>query len=149
MTATSIRSPLFARNRIRIRVAPMEHPQQDEKHMLAKPQQTFAIARSTSFLDDDKVDFSTTAETREDIEEYDISVFRRQWESHSENQEDMWTLKRANPICDEDECEEQTPYESPSKRSRTSTLQWNEKLLLQDEPLLISASSLLYDSSSE
>ena len=60
-----------------------------------------------------------------------------------DEQEDLWTLKRANPIYDEDDDdddEEFTQYQSPTKRSKTLSLHWENKLPSNDIPALVSVS---------
>jgi hypothetical protein len=52
------------------------------------------------------------------------SVFRTEPASHE--LEDMWTLKRATPIFDEEE-EEEESLESPTKRSRTFFIPFPEE----------------------
>jgi hypothetical protein len=42
--------------------------------------------------------------------------------------DDMWTLKRASPIRDENDEEDDEIYSSPTKKSRTHTLSWTDSL---------------------
>lgn len=74
-------------------------------------------------------------EIREDTVE--ISIYRREWEvaDADADQDSMWTLKRANPICDSDD-EEDHIYESPTKRSR-KTLELHDSILKPDEPFVL------------
>jgi hypothetical protein len=133
MTASPIRPPLVTHNRRR--VAP--HPLQEKQ--MVKPQFSILMARSESLMDkNDKVDFSTTVCAFKDFELE--GIFRRQWIAETEELDDMWTLKRASPIFDEDE----QPYESPSKRSRTTQLYWKDRLS-EEEPFLLSTESLLLE----
>jgi hypothetical protein len=56
------------------------------------------------------------------------SIFRQRAEI-DEAQEDMFVLKRANPVYDSDEEDDLSSYCSPSKRQRTDqVLQWGDKV---------------------
>lgn len=44
-----------------------------------------------------------------------------------EEDNDLWTLKRASPLADEED-EEYTSYESPSKKSKSENLFWDTRL---------------------
>lgn len=66
-------------------------------------------------------------ETRNDVEDREEPprpVFRRRqvWLDEDDELNDIWSLKRANPVIDEDD-EEPNVYESPSKRPRVLQLQ--------------------------
>lgn len=64
------------------------------------------------------------------------SIFRRQASSIDSELEDMWSLKRANPVLsmllDDDDDEESVSAEaeqycSPTKRPRTQVLAWEDQ----------------------
>jgi hypothetical protein len=64
---------------------------------------------------------------------------QRVWLDEDDERRDLWTLKRANPVFDDDDkedkgyLEEAYRYESPSKRSRFQTLSWADRLDSCDE----------------
>ena len=78
------------------------------------------------------------AENRDgdDSEEWAREPFRTQRVCLDEDDErsSLWTLKRANPVFDEndgnetDEEDDAQWYESPSKRSRVQTLSWSDQV---------------------
>ena len=78
------------------------------------------------------------AENRDgdDSEEWAREPFRTERVCLDEDDErsGLWTLKRANPVFDEnddnetDEQDEAQWYESPSKRSRVQTLTWSDQV---------------------
>ena len=57
--------------------------------------------------------------------------------SDNEEEADLWSLKRASPIADEDD-EEFTYYESPSKKAKVQTIFWDSRMS-DDEPYQIAA----------
>jgi hypothetical protein len=75
------------------------------------------------------------AENREgdDSEEWAREPFRTQrvWLDEDDERSGLWTLKRANPVFDENETDEEDEsqrYESPPKRSRAQTLSWSDQV---------------------
>lgn len=78
------------------------------------------------------------AENRDgdDSEEWAREPFRTQpvWLDEDDGRSGLWTLKRANPVFDEndetetDEEDAAQWYESPSKRSRVQTLTWSDQV---------------------
>jgi hypothetical protein len=64
---------------------------------------------------------------------------QRVWLDGDDERRELWTLKRANPVFDDDErdgevdLEEANLYESPSKRSRVQTLTWADRFYTWEE----------------
>ena len=82
---------------------------------------------------------SEACENRQDTEVRGESIFRSSWNAPV-GLEDMWTLKRANPVDDDDEDELQETYASPTKRSRTSRLFLESRVYQDDdddEPIVL------------
>mmetsp|Transcript_33730 Transcript_33730/g.70129 ORF Transcript_33730/g.70129 Transcript_33730/m.70129 type:complete len:172 (-) Transcript_33730:215-730(-) len=70
------------------------------------------------------------------LDEQTSAAFRSTiWnEAASEEVEELWTLKRASPVYDDDD--EFYQYESPSKRTKTVILDWSNRLT-DEVPLLL------------
>eukprot|EP00523_Entomoneis_sp_CCMP467_P003482 CAMPEP_0168764604 /NCGR_PEP_ID=MMETSP0724-20121128/24957_1 /TAXON_ID=265536 /ORGANISM="Amphiprora sp., Strain CCMP467" /LENGTH=187 /DNA_ID=CAMNT_0008813829 /DNA_START=168 /DNA_END=731 /DNA_ORIENTATION=+ len=50
------------------------------------------------------------------------------------DEEELWTLKRATPVYDSDEDEQEfTQYQSPAKRSKTMSLDWQDRVEQQED----------------
>ena len=99
--------------------------------------------RSSVGTNEPTVSSVNISENREGVEEeLNSSIFRTRtaWHEERSEMEEMWTLKRANPIsgASDDELEEE--YASPSKRARTTVLSWEHRILDDDdEPIVLLA----------
>lgn len=130
MTASSLR-PLTLHNRRR-RISNIARTTEHDDSSIMKSKEVPLKVKETT---PEVIDWnSSQLENREDShsrdERDDIDVFRSQssWLDSSSGEEwnDMWTLKRANPILSddsEDELEEE--YASPSKRT---CLSWDNRI---------------------
>lgn len=92
-------------------------------HQTGKPAKSSSLLRSYSapMPQSPPLVRETEAENKEQITETqnnNIDIFRETSDEVSEELEDMWTLKRANPVFDEDDDDFEA---SPSKRARTFT----------------------------
>lgn len=74
-------------------------------------------------------------EARNDEEERQVFRRRQVWLDDEDEQNQMWTIKRANPVLDDDEdCDDvdvvvvKEDYQSPFKKARVLSLRWTSKL---------------------
>lgn len=78
-------------------------------------------------------DVENRDEAPDDETDSDNAVFRVRhvWLEESDELNDLWTLKRANPVLDssssDDENDDEELYESPSKRLRAQKLRWEDE----------------------
>jgi len=136
MTATParLRLPLTTHNRRRCAV----HPEPQEKTKTNQSSNR-AILRTSSF--DAKIDYVSVAE-KEQVHPETETIFRQTvWTEEEDEMEELWTLKRANPITDESEDVVERTYASPSKRQRTQQLDWKDKVP-EEAPYLLDMSVL-------
>jgi hypothetical protein len=88
---------------------------------------------------------SATPEVEEDKSIQDSTPAQSQYifrsAAISEDLNDMWTLKRANPVFDEDDDE---PMESPTKRTRT-TLEGRDEVEASDRQILTWSAQIVED----
>lgn len=97
-----------------------------------------SVLRESQYYDDARTDEDTSTRSCTDEAEEDEattlmpSAFRPKtvWLDANDELDSMWTLKRANPITDEndDENDYLSQYQSPTKRSRVQTLVWEDSL---------------------
>eukprot|EP00980_Cylindrotheca_fusiformis_P004520 scaffold961_cov122-Cylindrotheca_fusiformis.AAC.28 len=129
MTASTSRI-LTCRRRSRI------HPQNSELIQATKPKMTAAFKpkmepqEKLSVLSENTSQWPTVKETRTPSIDSDCenrpSIFRERADV-DDTEEDMFVLKRANPVYDSDDDEEE--YCTPPKRQRTNqVLQWGEQV---------------------
>lgn len=122
---------LCSYNRRRLRIAPQH--QLDEMQAIVKPRINTSKSRPESKASDvseNPLSMSFIKETRtEESEELEglPSIFRRRV-ALDQDENDLFALKRANPVYDSDD---EDCMSTPSKRQRTSqpdTLHWDEQL---------------------
>ena len=131
--STSIRYPLSnAHNRKRRPAFPLQ-----EK--LLKPKSVLNFVAAVEVAPSMSAEMSVNQDKAKDeatsYEEHLNSIFREResmWgESRdaleTEEEEDLWSLKRASPIIDEED-EEFMSYESPSKKSKVESIFWENRL---------------------
>mmetsp|Transcript_33729 Transcript_33729/g.70127 ORF Transcript_33729/g.70127 Transcript_33729/m.70127 type:complete len:146 (-) Transcript_33729:215-652(-) len=134
MTASApLRFPLSAsHNRKRRSVRPFQ-----QENSQASPLKSIAKGTTPSLSE---VSSSATVDTVDSaassLDEQTSAAFRSTiWnEAASEEVEELWTLKRASPVYDDDD--EFYQYESPSKRTKTVILDWSNRLT-DEVPLLL------------
>lgn len=140
MTASPVRLPLSTHNRRRRAVDITCNHQSDKSSASTMPLKE----KMHAFPQPD----CTASENRQDVQEETSSnnsnsIFRSTWLDDQRNDlEDMWTLKRANPISEEEEDELHEEYASPPKRTRTNVLSWKQRILDDDddEPIVLLSS---------
>ena len=98
------------------------------------------VPRHEAAADDDRTEEETltrscTEDQDDNDEEESVSMrpaFRTRtiWKDVDDELDSLWTLKRASPITDANDEEEDylSQYQSPAKRSRVQTLVWSESL---------------------
>eukprot|EP00527_Entomoneis_sp_CCMP2396_P007702 CAMPEP_0198143332 /NCGR_PEP_ID=MMETSP1443-20131203/6438_1 /TAXON_ID=186043 /ORGANISM="Entomoneis sp., Strain CCMP2396" /LENGTH=138 /DNA_ID=CAMNT_0043806553 /DNA_START=98 /DNA_END=514 /DNA_ORIENTATION=- len=129
MAASPLRFSLKSHSRKRRSV----HPFQEKPNVVTSPLPK-PVSKNVEVLE-----ITNATSDRSDcisLDRQSNEVFRQTaWIESSDEEEEMRTLKRANPIYDEDD--EFYQYESPAKRSKNTTLDWQARLS-DDLPLLLS-----------
>lgn len=94
-----------------------------------------SVNQQQSKVNDDLVSFEDQA--RSIFRERELVESESRDASETDHEEDMWSLKRASPITEDDE-EEFMAYESPSKKSKLETIFWDNQLS-NDKPFELAA----------
>lgn len=144
MTASPLRLPLATHNRRPI-LTTLQTTKSNNSSCRGVFSSKEALTTSSPPTTTDYTAHSEPENRSEDCEPFPNSIFRsqrRHWSGQTFDLEEMWTLKRANPVCDTDEDEAQQDYASPSKRTRTTALCWAQRVGDDDDFSIQSLSSL-------
>jgi hypothetical protein len=143
MTATPICYPLGAHNRRRRAII---HPELQDKPTKTKPHHNnLPIHRPTAQIynrsfNKPVVDHDVPTQDKEQVQP-ETTHLKPTWGDVSDEMEEMWTLKRANPIISDSDDEDDSSgassccSPSPSKRQRKTELFASDRL--PDEPFSI------------
>lgn len=132
MTASTIRYPLSsAHNRKRRSAFTLQDKTTKSKPVLSYIASIDVASSADMSVNEKTINQASTATYDEQLN----AIFRESSsgdmmdsrdESNEEDQ-DMWTLKRASPVIDDDD-EEFYAYESPSKKVKTQTICWESNV---------------------
>lgn len=149
MTATSTSRPPLVSHNSQSLLLRLDHLQ--EKFVTKNSNSTpapivvapsVAAVREIDTHDDDEVQLYSIPQQESKYED-DLSIFRQQRPScNSYEIEEMWTLKRANAVFEDDECsddasEDDEIYQSPSKK-QCQKLKWDQCCLSSSDDDTIS-----------
>ena len=134
MTVSTSRIPLASHNRISF-----DHDdcQQQDLMMIKQPSQPLQAFASLSMSStipaaarDTKADGRSLDDSSRHADEEETPAFRQRsvWTDSNPDLADLWTLKRATPIMDENDDEDYSNYQSPTKKSRVQMLAWSDSV---------------------